>query len=105
MNNRIEMLKAYLKEDPEDIFSNYALALEYLNIGENSLSCEMLENILKKDEQYLAAYYQLGKVYEKTGRTEDAKRIYEKGTTIALNQRNQRTLNELRSAYDSLNDE
>jgi len=99
------MLKDYLAEDPDDTFSNYALALEYIGTGENKQAIELLEAVLKKDEQYLAAYYQLGKAYETSGRQEDAKKIYNEGIKIALNQKNQRTLNELKGAFDSLNED
>jgi len=104
-NNRIEILKGYLADDPDDVFSNYALALEYMNSGENNPAIEMLERILEKDEHYLAAYYQLGKLYEGMARMKDAKMIYQKGIRIALNQKNQRTLNELQGACDSLDED
>jgi Tfp pilus assembly protein PilF len=101
-SNRIEMLKEYLKDDPGDSFSNYALALEYMKINQAEQAVEILEKILKRDKQYLAAYYQLGKGYEKMKRIEDAKTVYLKGVEIANQQKNQRTKNELQSAFDSM---
>lgn len=103
--NRIKMLKEYLEDDPEDVFSNYALALEYLKISEEERAVEILENILKRDEHYLAAYYQLGKLYEKISRMDDAKKAYQKGFQIANQQKNQRTANELRSAFESMGED
>lgn len=103
--NRIETLKEYLKDDPDDQFSNYALALEYMNLSENNSAIDLLEKILKRDEHYLAAYYQLGKAYEKVSRTDEAKLIYEKGIHIASQQKNQRTFNELKSAFESLTED
>ena len=105
-NKRIEILKSYLKKDPDDTFSNYALALEYMSNNDDRSVVEILEGILQRDDQYLAAYYQLGKAYEKISRTEDAKLIYQKGIRVGLKQKNQRTVNELKSASESLgNDE
>ncbi len=104
-NTRIEILKSYLKEDPEDSFSNYALALEYLNDNQDQLAVDMLEGILRKDENYLAAYYQLGKAYEKISRIEDARRTYKRGIPVGIRLGNQKTVSELRSAVDSLDDD
>jgi tetratricopeptide (TPR) repeat protein len=101
-SNRIEILKSYLGEDPDDSFSNYALALEYMKINEDKLASGILEKILQRDEQYLAAYYQLGKIYEKISGKDEAASLYLKGIQIARQQKNQRTANELQSAYDSL---
>ncbi len=104
-SNRIEMLKEYLKDDPDDTFSNYALALEFMKLNETEHAVEILEKILKMDEHYLATYYQLGKVYEKAARIEDAKTVYQKGIEIAIQQKNQRTRNELQSAFDSMGED
>jgi Tfp pilus assembly protein PilF len=101
-NSRIEMLKQYIAEDPADLFSQYALALEYAKAGNNAEAVKILEVVLEKDTNYLAAYYQLGKLYEQAGSVQKAKEVYEKGVLIAQQQRNMKTLNELRSALDSL---
>jgi tetratricopeptide (TPR) repeat protein len=103
-NSRIEMLKQYIAEDPADLFSLYALALEYAKAGNNSEAVKILEGVLKKDTYYLAAYYQLGKLHEQSGSVQLAKKVYEKGIDIAQKQHNTKTLNELRSALDSLED-
>jgi Tfp pilus assembly protein PilF len=101
-NSRIEMLKQYIAEDSADLFSQYALALEYAKTGSNAEAVKILEDVLEKDANYLAAYYQLGKMHEQSGSIQPAKEVYEKGILIAQQQRNIKTLNELRSALDSL---
>ena len=99
---RIEALKQYLADDPEDDFSQYALSLEYMQ-GENYLEAiSNLENLLARNPEYLAAYYQLGKLYELQQRMEEAVAAYEKGLTVARAQHNIKTYNELRSALDLL---
>jgi Tfp pilus assembly protein PilF len=105
MKSRIDTLKEYLLEDPLDTFSNYALALEYININEYTTAIEILKAILMKDENYLAAYYQLGKLYEIVSENENARIIYRKGITIAAAQKNQRTLNELKSALVAMTED
>ncbi len=99
------MLKKYLEEDPDDAFSNYALALEYVTMKEDDFAAGLFQKILDKDDQYLAAYYQFGKLLEKMSKTEAAKDIYKKGILIAKKQNNQKTFNELQSALETLNED
>jgi Tfp pilus assembly protein PilF len=91
-----------LEKDPEDLFLSYALALEYRSAGENSAAISVLESILKKDADYLAAYYQLGKLYEENGQHEEAERVYSAGILIAQKAGNRKTQGELQTALDLL---
>ncbi len=108
MNNpgsiRIEILKSYLKEDPEDSFSAYALSLEYAKMNNSVEAISLLEEILHRDPEYLAAYYQLGKLAEEQRDFEKASSVYRKGMEVAKMQKDQKTLNELQSACDLLDD-
>ena len=99
---RIEQLKLFLDEDPDDNFSLYALALEYVNIHHVSEAIELLEKLIQKNPDYLASYYQLGKLFEQQGNFSKASDAFTKGLVVARKQKNQKTLNELQSALDSL---
>ncbi len=101
-NLRIETLKQYLADDPTDDFSQYALALEFEKLGNIADAISNLEQILKRNPNYLASYYQLGKFYESEKDSSKATSAYERGMEIALKQNNQKTLNELRSALELL---
>jgi tetratricopeptide (TPR) repeat protein len=102
MYSRILQLQDFLKEDPSDVFSRFALALEYLKVDDKNNALKQLELLHVEYPDYLATYYQLGKVLESNGQAEAAIRIFEQGKIIAKNQRNQRTYNELNSAIDAL---
>lgn len=108
MNNnsatRIEMLKAYIAEDPADPFMQYALALEYVRLNKTVDAITMLENVLKLNPDYLPAYYQLGKLYEKNSRNADALKIYTSGMEVARLQKDLHTLSELQGAFDGLSE-
>lgn len=101
-NTRIEMLKAYLADDPSDPFLHYALALEYIPLSRNAEAIVVLEDLLKNSPDYLAAYYQLGKLYEKQLRNEEALKTYSNGIAIAKSQKDLHTLSELQGAIDLL---
>ncbi len=63
-NTRIEMLRRYLQEDPEDSFIRYALAMELANINKLGESEDLFKELLIKDPEYIATYYQYGKLME-----------------------------------------
>lgn len=105
MSTRIEQLQEMLREEPLDPFLNYAIALEYAKIGEVQKGISIIEEILQRDEDYLGAYYQLGKLYEESGHAEKAIVVYQKGMEIAKKQKNNKTYGELNTALMLLDDE
>ncbi|MBP6335761.1 MAG: hypothetical protein KA444_09845 [Bacteroidia bacterium] len=102
---RIEVLKKYLNEDPQDSFIRYALALELFNINELQESENLFRSLLYDDPEYLAAYYQYGKLLEIIQNFKSASEIYTKGILVAKKHNNQQTLNELKAALESIADE
>jgi len=101
----MEILKACLKEDDGDLFSRYALALEWMAEGAVQQAVDELRRVLDADASYLAAYYQLGKALEMLQRREDAARIYQQGIDVARTQRQGRTEAELSMALEGLQDD
>jgi Tfp pilus assembly protein PilF len=102
---RKEAVLNYLGEHPEDTFYNYALALEYISEGDTTAAFEQLRKVKQLDEQYLPVYYQLGQICANVGRNEEAIAFYQMGVRIAQEQKNTKTLMELRSAIRALEDE
>ena len=102
MKSRIDLLNEMLLKEPTDPFLNYAMALEFHKNGEKQKAIEVLENVIHVDENYLAAYYQLGKFYEETSKKNKAIEIYVKGIHIAKAQKNTKTLSELNEALQQL---
>ena len=101
-NPRIEMLKQFLSEDPQDDFSQYALALELEKAGKSSDAIVHLEQIISRNPEYLAAYYQLGNLLGKLQNPDKAITIFQQGMSIAVRQKNLKTMNELQSAIEML---
>ncbi|CAN5594185.1 hypothetical protein BH11BAC1_BH11BAC1_28710 [soil metagenome] len=101
-NLRMDMLRKYLEEDPHDDFSEYALALEFENKGDRKEALFHLEQILNRNADYLAAYYQCGKMYEGENEAAKAMERYQKGMEIAKQQNDAKTHNELRTALEML---
>jgi Tfp pilus assembly protein PilF len=100
---KIRDLAASLKENPNDSFIKFALALELLKQDDVSKAKVLFESILKQDPDYLGVYYHLGKLYQQTGRTEDAQTMFNDGLKVARQQNDKRTELELIDALESLN--
>ncbi|MFL5764932.1 MAG: tetratricopeptide repeat protein [Bacteroidia bacterium] len=105
MSDRLEQLHEMLREEPDDSFLNYALALEYGKSGDIKKAIELIENVLQRDANYLGAYYQLGKYYEAVRQNENALLTYKKGAVIAQAQNNKKALGELNEALWMLEDD
>jgi len=99
---RIELLKSFLEEDPNDNFSLYALSLEYVKLNNVNDAIATLEQLQKLNPDYLAAYYQLGKLFELQKNFDKASLVFNRGLEIARKQKDLKTYNELQSALDML---
>ncbi len=102
--NRLQQIENMLKDEPNDSFLTYALALEYAKANELYKAIEIIEKLLNKDENYLGAYYQLGKLYEETLQTDHAIGAYKRGILIARQQNNKKAISELNQALFLLED-
>lgn len=100
--NRIEKLKDFLHQQPNDSFLQHALALEYIKINDDTSAKTLFENILKYNEKYIGSYYHLAKLLERTGEIEQAKTCYEKGMKVARELNDNHAYNELQAAYEDL---
>lgn len=96
--DRLKQLQQFYDEDPDDAFTRFALAQEYLKRGETEEALEFFEGLVDTDPEYVGTYYHLGKLYERLNRTDDAIETYEDGIEVAQEQRAQKDLSELQDA-------
>jgi tetratricopeptide (TPR) repeat protein len=96
MNQRIKQLKKLLEEEPNDPFIHYALSLELYKNKEINDAITKLENVIKKFPNYLPSYYQLAQWKFDLKNNTEALKIIEKGIIVAENQKNYKTLRELK---------
>ena len=100
--DRIEKLKEYLKTAQKDSFLQHALALEYIKTGNDEEARKLFVEILLREPTYIGSYYHLAKLLERTGETDKAINIYEKGMVEAKRTGDNHSYNELQGAYDDL---
>lgn len=100
--NRVEILKGFLEENAKDSFSRYALALEYVKLGQNDDAVREFETVKTNDPDYVATYFQLGQLYQKLGKSHDAEKTFRTGITVAAKIGDEHTRTELEGALEGL---
>ncbi|GAL83476.1 hypothetical protein Dfer_1239 [Sporocytophaga myxococcoides] len=103
-NSRLELLLQYYKEDPQDPFTIYALAIEYLNTDVQK-SVNYFSILLENHEDYTGTYYHAANLFFKLGQLEKAEEVYKKGLEITFKVKDMKANQELRSAYNQFLDE
>jgi tetratricopeptide (TPR) repeat protein len=98
---RIEQLLQFYRDDPNDPFNCYAVALEYLKT-DKSHAKRFFEILLDNFPDYIPTYYQAAGLYQELGLKEKAIIIYEKGIAVARIHDDKKAAAELRSALDEL---
>ena len=102
---RINTLQELLKKEPDDAFLNYALGLEFANNPTNAdFAITQFLKTMAVDPDYIAAYYQLAKLYETLGKKTEALAYLEKGLKLAEQKRDLKTVNEFKEAIFLLED-
>ena len=80
--DRIETLHQLIARDPEDVFSLYALGLEYAE-HDAQRSQTYFTRVLDLEPNYVAAYFQLGKLFAREGDESEARHWLELGMSVA----------------------
>lgn len=101
---RKELIFDMLVKEPNDVFLNYALAMEHLSTEEFKDAEVQLKKVLTINPNYLPCFYQLGQVNEKLGNNDIALNFYKQGVELAKSQNNNKALGELNEAIWMLED-
>lgn len=100
--SRINILKSFLESDPKDSFSRYALALEYVKASQPDDAVREFETVKTNDPDYVATYYQLGKLYQQLSKLHEAEKTFRTGITVASKLNDEHTRSELEAALEDL---
>ena len=99
--SRLSELIQYYKDEPNDPFNVYALALEYLK-SDLARSRELFDILLLHHEDYVPTYYHAAKLFANIAEKDTAIRILKKGIEMAGKQKDAKASRELRSFLDEL---
>ncbi len=101
---RLKQIREMLEKEPADDFLNYALAVELEASGNVPEAIAQLQKLLERNEDYLGAYYKLGKLFEEAGDGEKALKYYHEGLLLAQRLNNKKAAGELSEAIWMLED-
>ncbi|GAB4037253.1 tetratricopeptide repeat protein [Spirosoma gilvum] len=101
---RIEQLKQFIAEEPDEPFNVYALAMEYLNDRPDEARV-YFDQLLANHPEYLPTYYHAAALYAERDERDYAAELYEKGIALAQKQQNQKALQELKRAQQAFEDD
>jgi len=100
---RREFLEEALRQDPNNAFARYGLAMESVNT-EPAAAWTHFEHLLVHHPEYAATYYQAGIFLIKQGRIDEARKVLTTGLQVTGRQGKHHAKAELQAALDDLND-
>lgn len=101
-NTRLDTLKSMVEQKPEDAFSRYGLAMEYVRSGDLESAVAEFGTLLEHNPNYAAGYFHGGQALEKLGRIEEARAIYRRGIEVTSATGDGHTRSELIAALQML---
>lgn len=100
MQNRIEVFRQMLVDDPNNTMVMFGLAKEYEKLGQYTDVIAVLETYTAKADDEGNAYGVLANAYLKTGNREKAIATYQKGAEVATAHGHPSMANEYRMTLD-----
>ena len=101
---RLKLLEQYAREDPNDPFPIYALALEWVNSNPQKAE-DLFDKLLKDHADYLPVYYHAGQFFLAAGDKTKAMRILETGIQKTKKTGDSKGLAELKSLVDEFGEQ
>jgi tetratricopeptide (TPR) repeat protein len=105
MKTRLLELMLLMEEDPSDPFLQYVYALELEKSGQLQESIAAMQQLMLKHPDYLAAYYQAGRLLDLKGERDAAVSVVRTGLVVAKHQNNRHTLSELKFLLEEMTGE
>jgi tetratricopeptide (TPR) repeat protein len=102
--SRMQTLEAFLRQNPRDPFTHYAIALEYESLEQFDQAIEKFCTVLTIDPNYVPAYHQLGLLYIQLERTSDAIATLGDGIRVAERNGDAHARSEMQEVLDELQD-
>jgi predicted Zn-dependent protease len=81
--SRIDIFAEMAKQQPEDAMIWYGLASEYVKVEKWGEAANALQNVLRINPDYTAAYQMLGTALMNEGQREEARRVWTEGVEVA----------------------
>lgn len=81
--SRIDAFKGLLEEQPDEAMIWYGLANEYIKLESWEEAKDALQNVIRCNTDYTAAYQMLGSALIHLGKADEARRVWTEGIAVA----------------------
>jgi tetratricopeptide (TPR) repeat protein len=105
MTHRLQQLFDFLEADPDDSFTLYSIAFEYLSAQRWEEARDWFLRLRAAHPGYTGLYYHLGKTWIGMNNPQAALDVYQEGIEVAREQKDFHALGELQRARRQLEDE
>lgn len=99
---RRQKLEAMLAQNPDDAFTLYGLALEYVNSGDFLTAESYFRRLLAANPDYVPGYQMYAQNLTQNDRAEEAKTILSQGIQAAIRAGNQHARSEMEALLSDL---
>ncbi len=100
--SRLEKLTGMLQDSPDDLFLNYALAMEYVSADRKDDALAAFRRVLAIDAQHSAAWFQQAQLLATLGQFDSARECAAQGVAAARAQGDQHAAEEIGGFMESL---
>lgn len=100
--SRISQLEQMHRQEPQDAFVHYALAMELSRLGRPSEAVAAFTAVITEHPNYAAAYFMCGRTLEQMGRLDEAGDMYRAGISAARRGGDEHAAVEMQAALDAL---
>ena len=81
--DRLATLQEFLRDDPDDAFTRFALAQEHAKRGEAEAALETYRALVRDRPDYVGTYFHLGALLRSLGRDDEARDVLRAGVQVA----------------------
>lgn len=96
------MLEQFVEKNPGEAFGRYGLAMECMKEGDVSAAETHFKQLLADHPDYVAAYYQFGRMLATTNRVAEAREVFSSGISRAAQTSEEHARQELQAALDEI---
>lgn len=96
------MLEQFVAKNPGDAFGRYGLAMECMNENDAAVAETHFKKLIADHADYVAAYYQYGRMLAGANRIGEAREILATGVARAQHAGDEHARQEMQAALDEL---
>jgi Flp pilus assembly protein TadD len=84
--SRRQQLEEMLREEPNDPFLRYGLAMDHVSAGDDAAAVGHFHDLIATEPTYVPAYMQAGQALLRLDRVSEARAMWQKGAAMARQQ-------------------